>query len=229
MPVGGRATTMEARSKTREKSVNVSGIGLGRTSAVGLALAFVFAWAQAPSRAEEVPDRGPIPFAAFDQNGDGVISEDEFSRAHEERRARRAAEGRPLRGAGEAPAFADFDTNGDGKLTPEELAAGQKARAEKRAGAGMGRGRGAGPVHEPGSQRPAFEDFDLDGDGTIVEKELQEGRAARIAERAKQGYPMKNLGRAPSFDDLDADGDGGVSREEFAAHQAERRPSKPQP
>jgi Ca2+-binding EF-hand superfamily protein len=74
---------------------------------------------------------------------------------------------------------------------------------------------------------PAFGDYDLDGDGTVVEKEFHEARAKRISERVRQGYQMKNIGKAPAFADLDSDGDGELSREEFAAHQAQRRQPKP--
>jgi Ca2+-binding EF-hand superfamily protein len=73
---------------------------------------------------------------------------------------------------------------------------------------------------------PSFEDFDLDGDGGITEEEFHEARAKRIADRAKRGYPMRNIGNAPAFGEIDSDDDGAVSREEFAAHQARHRESR---
>jgi Ca2+-binding EF-hand superfamily protein len=91
--------------------------------------------------------------------------------------------------------------------------------------------RGRGRAQGPGSQRASFEDFDLDGDGSITPEELQQARGARMAERASEGYPMRNLGNIPSFEDLDADGDGAISKEELEAlqqrRQAERR-ARPQ-
>lgn len=200
-----------------------------RVIAIGLAFAFAVVTRQSVANAEEVPARGPIPFSAFDENGDGAISEEEFYEARGERMATRATEGRPMRGAAKAPTFSDLDADGDGKLDPEELTAGQNAQAEKLRGAGMGQGRGAGQGMGREKNMPSFDDYDLDGDGTIVEKEFQEARAKRISERAEQGYPMKNIGSAPAFGDLDSDGDGKLSREEFDAHQAQRGQSTPQP
>ncbi|MGI9238679.1 MAG: EF-hand domain-containing protein [Woeseiaceae bacterium] len=68
-------------------------------------------------------------------------------------------------------------------------------------------------------QKPAFSDFDLDGDGAIISAEFYEARAARMAERAKAGGKMKNAANAPTFESIDLDDDGKISTEEFAAHQ----------
>ncbi len=192
------------------------------------ALSLVFVSHQVVAQPEEIPARGPIPFSAYDKNGDGAISEAEFGEARGKRMASRAAEGRPMRGAAKAPAFSDFDGNGDGKLTPDELAAGQKAQMESRQRRGMGQGRGAGQGRGRGAQMPSFDDYDLDADGKIVEKEFYEARAKRVGERAKQGYQMRGLADAPAFGDIDSNSDGKVSREEFAAHQAQRRQSRQQ-
>jgi Ca2+-binding EF-hand superfamily protein len=73
-----------------------------------------------------------------------------------------------------------------------------------------------------GRNRPAFSEYDLNGDGKITEKEFNEARSKRISERAQQGYQMRNLGSAPSFADIDTNGDGEISTEEFAAHQSQR-------
>ena len=83
---------------------------------------------------------------------------------------------------------------------------------------GMGKGMGKGM----GRNRPAFSEYDLNGDGKITEKEFNEARSKRISERAQQGYQMRNLGSAPSFADIDANRDGEISVEEFAAHQSQR-------
>ena len=83
---------------------------------------------------------------------------------------------------------------------------------QNRSGGGMGMGSGRGNM-------PSFADFDTNGDGKISEQEFTDGRARRMAERAKEGRPMRNLNAATSFADIDTDHDGSISPEEFAAHQ----------
>ena len=66
-----------------------------------------------------------------------------------------------------------------------------------------------------------FADFDLDGDGEIVETEFNQGHAKRMSEMAAEGRQMKHVGDAPGFSGIDSDGNGEISQQEFAAHQAE--------
>ncbi len=188
---------------------------------LGLALAFSASIAPITAFSNEIPTRGPIPFAAFDKDGNNLISKQEFDAVRAERMAKRAAEGRPMRGAANAPTFSQFDTNNDGQLTVEELTSGQQAQMQKRRAMRMGR-RGMG------RHMPKFSDCDLNGDGKIVEKEFYEARNKRIAERAKQGYRMRNLGNAPSFADFDTNKDGQVSPEEFKAFQVQRQQQRRQ-
>ena len=168
----------------------------------------------------DIPSHGPIPFAAYDRDGDGAITEVEFNTVRGERIANRAAAGMPMRGQANAPQFADFDSNGDGRLSPQELSTGQQAQQKSRGGMGQG------PGMRQGRNAPVFSDFDLDGNGAITEQELNEARSKRISERAQQGYPMRGLGNAPVFADIDSNGDGAVSAEEFAAHQQTHRPER---
>lgn len=191
-------------------------------------IAFAIIFLPISAHSEAIPDRGPIPFAAYDKDGNGLISEKEFSAVRAERMSTRAAEGRPMRGAASAPSFSEFDTNKDGQLTQDELAAGQKAQMEKRRSMGMGQGRGMGKGMGMGRNMPTFSEYDLDGDGKMLEKEFNEARSKRISERAQQGYQMRNLGNAPSFADIDANGDGQISAEEFTAHQSQRRQQRTQ-
>ncbi|MEA3372993.1 MAG: EF-hand domain-containing protein [Campylobacterota bacterium] len=94
-------------------------------------------------QAEELPDRGPVPFSAYDKNGDNSISEEEFYGVRAQRMEKRAQEGRPMRRAANAPDFSEFDSNGDGELTSAELTAGQQAQMQqRRGGKGMGKGQG---------------------------------------------------------------------------------------
>ena len=70
-------------------------------------------------------------------------------------------------------------------------------------------------------QMPTFSDFDLDGDGKIVEQEFDEGHAKKMGEMAAEGRQMKHAADAPGFSGIDTNADGEISKDEFAAHQAE--------
>lgn len=175
-------------------------------------------------QASEIPTRGPMPFTAFDTDGDGVITEQEFMLVHADRQSMREAQGRHARVLPHAQMFHDMDTDGDGVLNQAELAAGQKLQQQGRVGMqhpGLppGEGRGLGM----GRNMPKFSDFDLNQDGMMTEEEFIEGRGRRISERAKQGYMMRGLQHARPFSEIDADGDGQVNPEEFSAAQAQHQ------
>lgn len=176
----------------------------------------------------ELPTRGPIPFANYDRDGNGFISAQEFTQVRSERMAAKAAQGRAMKKAGNAPSFALFDEDQDGKLTEQELVAGQQAQMQRRQGsrgksANMGQGRRKGAGMGKNSNMPSFSEFDLNGDGVILEDELYEARAVRITERVKQGYPMRNIANPSSFADIDANADAEVSSDEFAKFQIKHR------
>lgn len=185
------------------------------------------------------------PFAAFDRDGNGMISEQEFNEFRAQRRKARAEQGRMMRGVADAPSFSQIDSNQDGLLSREELMTARQAHMQKRRAMGrqmgpgmdrgMGRpGRGYGPGmgwdrQNPmpgrpsmGRNRPAFSDFDLNGDGRLTENEFTEARNRRMSERARQGYPMRNAANAPSFADIDANADGFVTAEELYDFRAQR-------
>lgn len=227
------------------------------TFALALLLVTPAAFAQpGPGASPPAARPGPAGFAMFDRDGDGVVTEQEFNTVRAERMAARAAQGAPMRNAANAPTFNDFDLNGDGRLTAEEF---NQARGQwrNRPGAGMapgpgdgpgpgwgsgyGPGGGMGPGYGPdmgpgrgrGMQMPAFSDFDGNGDGVLTEQEFYDARAARMRQRAMQGYQMRNAPNAPTFQQLDTDGDGKLSPAEFAAaqvaHARPRGPATPAP
>jgi len=103
-------------------------------------VATMFGVAPLMLQAETIQSSGPVPFASYDQNNDGSISEKEFYNVRDERMKAREDSSRMMRNASNAPEFSEFDANKDGKITPEELQVGQNARMQQRGGRGMGRG-----------------------------------------------------------------------------------------
>ena len=71
-------------------------------------------------------------FADCDLNGDGTITEDEFTKARSERIAKRAQEGRQMKNLANAPSFQDIDTDDDGGVSPDEFAAHQAEHRAKK-------------------------------------------------------------------------------------------------
>lgn len=179
------------------------------------------------AESESVTTRGPTPFATYDIDNNQSISEQEFYQIRSQRMGSRAAEGRPMRRAAEAPSFTQFDSNGDGQLSPDELTAGQWTQMQNRHGR-MGMGGAPGMGRSMRGNMPTFPEFDLNGDGLLTEEELYKARNQRIGERAKEGYQMQGLGSAPSFAEMDGDGNGKLTPEEFTAWQARHRQNRQQ-
>lgn len=158
-----------------------------------------------------------MPFAAMDTDKSGTVSEQEFNTAKAKHIEAREAEGRQMRGLGNAPIFADFDADKNGELTLAEVQVVQQARMQTRPGKGM---RGMGMRRN----QPSFADFDANGDDSITKQEFYDARNKRIAERAKQRYMMRGLANAPAFEDVDTNNDGKVNQDEFMLQQQQHRP-----
>lgn len=71
-------------------------------------------------------------FADCDLDGDGIITEDEFTKARSERIAKRAQEGRQIKNLANAPSFGDIDVDDNGGIDPDEFAAHQAEHRMKR-------------------------------------------------------------------------------------------------
>jgi hypothetical protein len=63
----------------------------------------------------------PPAFTDLDLDGDGQITQQEFTQFRATRMAGRAAQGYPLRNAGRAAPFAQIDADGDGTLSRQEF------------------------------------------------------------------------------------------------------------
>ena len=204
---------------------------LRKSVTTGLLIVVAGSFVSLNAQAGKGCSHGPAPFADFDKDGSGFVSEEEFDTTRATRMAAMAAEGRQMKGAANAPAFADIDTDGDGQLSQDELNVAHKAHMEKNRAMHKGKGMGHGDGKESciGSGKgmamkgnmPTFADFDLDGDGKIVEQEFNTAHAKKMSEMAAEGRQMKHVGDAPGFAGIDTNDDGEISEEEFAAHQAE--------
>tara|TARA_B100001109_G_scaffold101482_1_gene82858 strand:+ start:94782 stop:95177 length:396 start_codon:yes stop_codon:yes gene_type:complete len=99
------------------------------------------------------------------------------------------------------------DTNADSPATATRPATGPQN--------GMGQQKGGGI----GRNRPSFDDFDLNHDGSITDAELNQARAQRIRQNSEAGKAMRNMGNMKPFATLDLNGDNTIDRSEFDAHQ----------
>ena len=88
-----------------------------------------------PTSAQDVQKgmgRNMPTFADCDLNGDGTITEDEFTKARSERIAKRAQEGRQMKNLADAPSFHDIDVDDNGGIDADEFAAHQAEHRAKK-------------------------------------------------------------------------------------------------
>jgi Ca2+-binding EF-hand superfamily protein len=141
-------------------------------------------------------------FTVADTDGDGLLTQDEMSIAHEQLRKEEAAK-----------RFAELDTDGNGLVSLEEFQATMPSFSGKRGG---------------GAER-MFSRLDQDGDGSLSEAEMSSGpfadkhsdKAERMFSRLDQdgdglvSSTEMNTPVVKMFERLDADGDGVISSQEM--------------
>jgi Ca2+-binding EF-hand superfamily protein len=146
--------------------------------------------------AQEIPQKEPISFSLYDTNKNGFISKGEFNNAKN---------------------FSFFDVNKDGKISKLELQEGQR-REMLRNKANIDNKQRAMIF-----DKPAFESFDLNGDGHLNSDEMIKARAYREKEIASQGKIAKDYCDQTPFSQIDLNGDGIVTKEEFISNQMRQK------
>jgi carbon monoxide dehydrogenase subunit G len=91
--------------------------------------------------ANTTTNRGPVPFAAWDEDSNGTIDKQEFNTMREQRQVTAQASGRMGKNMANAPTFAQIDADGNGLITVEELNAIQQNRGNRQS---MGNHHGRG-------------------------------------------------------------------------------------
>ena len=100
-------------------------------------------------------------------------------------------------------------------MTPQER--------QKYKGMSQGKGMGMGKcIGRNSMNQPTFAQYDLNNDGGITQKELEEARAKRMKENAAEGKMLRNAGNAPAFATMDINHDGIIDQNEFSIHQTEQ-------
>jgi Ca2+-binding EF-hand superfamily protein len=205
---------------------------LTRLLALGVSITAICGTQPALAQSADSSVGGPLPFAAYDTDGSGSVTEQEFSAVQARQKAERAAAGAPMGGAANTTPFAVFDLNGDGTVSPAEFDTVQPATATGGPGS-MGSGPRMGLSSGLGSEGAggvsSFTDLDENKDGGISPSEFNDARANRAVEKSQEGQPLGSLRNAPPFSALDFNGDGRISPEEFASAQAEHRQPAPPP
>jgi Ca2+-binding EF-hand superfamily protein len=183
-----------------------------------------FAAQPALAETDKVLPGGPLPFAAYDQDGNGSVTEQEFNAVYAQQMGNRAAAGVPAGRVPETTTFATFDRNGDGQISAAEFSTVQPAPLSGGPGTmgsgpqmGLSDGRGLGTE----GTVPSFADLDANGDGSLSASEFNDARANRAVEKSQAGAPLGSLRNAPPFGALDLNSDGRIDPEEFATVQAQ--------
>ena len=123
------------------------------------------------------------------------------------------------------PAFQEEMQKRMQSLTPEER---QKYKSISGVGQGLGMGQGTGIGMRQNYMKiqPDVAEYDLNNDGAITQKELEEVRAKRMKQKVKEGKMLRNAGNAPAFATMDKNNDGLLNQEEFRLHQTQQMKNK---
>lgn len=119
------------------------------------------------------------------------------------------------------PAFQEEMQKRMQSMSPQE-----RQKYKRMRGQGVGQGTGMGMGQNCMKNQPTFSDYDLNGDGAITQKELEEAHAKRMSQKAKEGKMLRNAGNAPAFATMDKNNDGILNQEEFRLHQSEQMRNK---
>jgi len=98
----------------------------------------VFSLIASVVHAQNVQTRGPVSFATYDTDNNGIVTEQEYNIIREQRQTAVKASGRMGHGMANAPAFYTVDTNKDGQVSEQEL---QVIQEQQQANRGTGRGK----------------------------------------------------------------------------------------
>jgi hypothetical protein len=122
-----------------------------RVRSLAVACTLALASGQLAAADAELPARGPVPFDSMDSDGDGFVSQEEFTHMRTQRLQQRSEQQRMMRNMGDAPDFGDIDSDGDGRVSRQEMQEHQRSRQEirnehrmQRPGGGMRPGAEAG-------------------------------------------------------------------------------------
>ncbi|MDF1763968.1 MAG: hypothetical protein P1U57_11210 [Oleibacter sp.] len=194
---------------------------------LSISAVYLFSFNVSAADAPDIRAMGPIPFASYDKDGNGVISEDEFNATRAERMQSKTNNGMGMgKGMGQgmgmanAPQFSDFDANSDGEVSADELLTGQAIQRSQRMNNGPKNGPNNKSMMNRGRMMPSFGDIDADDNGSISRTEMTMFKKQRIESRVEDGYPMKNMNQAYSFDSIDTNHDDVIDNKEFRQHQS---------
>ncbi len=160
---------------------------------------------------------GQVPFASWDADNDGTVTEQEFNTMREQRQAAMKNSNRMGRNMAAAPTFTQIDTDGDGLITAEELATRQQSmrgrhgkgrhhgsmvqlgQMNNNRGMGMGRGhhgRGQGMTGKMGSRYQAM-DTETQAKHDAFREATTELRKEMAVKRAEKQAVMRSANPDP--------------------------------
>jgi len=238
-----------------------AGISLIRQFALLILISFGLAACSTTKEAHQappVPAHGPVPFAAFDLDGNGQISEEEFNTVRGERMAKKMAQraakhgdsehcatcgaclghkdGKRCEGKGQKGKgyFGKGEHKGHGQGHQCDKASGEHCATCPYCGKQIhtkscDKASGKGAKKSGKKQGKDFSFFDLNGDGKLLKPEFYEARR-KIKSRGRVAVSsaLKQRLSDQIFDNFDANGNGEVTPEEYSSQYSGKKCSKHQ-